>query len=233
MYLRLSLLPATGQIGPIQMKHEASDSTNIALLTATPMNLLSPWRKIIPYLLAERYPPSNLRFDCFKDHRGSICQKRPRWTWRNYAGTMETKIVSYASDLLITFARDCANMVVNTSRPLSLQEKHVRLRKTPSNWDQRVFWAGGISVFQFCRVLRPRTCPETSHGCSIHIYRKWGAMVEPGEQYSSRELNATDFGKNNLAWILFRPKRQRSLLRLAFKLATVVLCINIANRVHS
>ena len=122
---------------PILLKPWASDPTNSALLTATPMNLLSPWRKIIPYLLAERYPPSNLRFDCFKDHRGSICQKRPRWTWRNYAGTMETKIVSYASYLLITFARDCANMVVNTTRPFSLLEKHVSLRVRAPSWEKK------------------------------------------------------------------------------------------------
>ena len=41
---------------------------------------------------------------------------------------METEKVSYAYYLLITFARDCANMVVNTSRPFSLQEKHVSFR---------------------------------------------------------------------------------------------------------
>ena len=41
---------------------------------------------------------------------------------------MDTKMVSYAYYLLITFARDCANIVVNTSRPFSLQEKHVTFR---------------------------------------------------------------------------------------------------------
>ena len=146
---------------------------------------------------------------------------------------MDTKIVSYAYSPLITFARDCANIVVNTSRPFSLQEKHVCLRKTPASSDQRVFLSGGISVFQFWRVLRPRTCPETSHGCSMHRYRKWGAVVRPGEQYWSRESNNADFSKWNCPWLLFGPKRQRSLSRLAFKLATVVICINIANGVQS
>ena len=41
---------------------------------------------------------------------------------------MDTKILSYVNSLLITFARDCANIVVNTSRPFSLQEKHVSFR---------------------------------------------------------------------------------------------------------
>ena len=41
---------------------------------------------------------------------------------------MDTKIVSYAYSLFITIARDCANIVVNTFRPFSLQEKHVSFR---------------------------------------------------------------------------------------------------------
>ena len=58
---------------------------------------------------------------------------------------METEKVSYASYLLITFARDCANIVVNTFRPFSLQEKHVCLRKTPARSDQHLFLSGAIS----------------------------------------------------------------------------------------
>ena len=110
---------------------------------------------------------------------------------------MATNNVSYASSHQTTFARYCANMVVNTSRPFSLQEKHVRLWKTPSSSDQHHFFSGGISVFQFWHVLRPRTCTRTSHGCSMHRYRKWGAVVWPGEQYSSRESNNADFSKWN------------------------------------
>ena len=132
---------------------------------------------------------------------------RWRWTRRQYTSTMVTNNVSYASSHQTTFARYCANMVVNTSRPFSLQEKHVRLWKTPSSSDQHHFFSGGISVFQFWHVLRPRTCTRTSHGCSMHRYRKWGAVVWPGEQYSSRESNNADFSKWNCPWLLFGPKR--------------------------
>ena len=156
-------------------------------------------------LLAKRYPPGHFRSKYFKDHR--FCAKRWQWTWRQYTCAVEKKKVSYVYSHQTTFARDCANVVVNTSRPFSLQAQQVRLRKTFSNSDQRVFLSGGISVFQFWRVLRPRTCPETSHGCSMHRYCKWGAVVRPGEQYSSGESNNADFSKWNCPWLLFGPKR--------------------------
>ena len=49
-------------------------------------------------------------------------------TWRQYTCAVEKKKVSYVYSYQTSFARDCANVVVNTSRPFSLQEKHV---KTP------------------------------------------------------------------------------------------------------
>ena len=128
--------------------------------------------EIFPNLLAARYPPSHFCCKYFKLDILAFWRKRSQWKRHQHTCAMDTKIVSYAYYLLITFARDCANMVVNTSRPFSLQAQQVRLRKTFSNSDQRVFLSGGISVFQFWRVLRPRTCPETSRGCSMHGYRK-------------------------------------------------------------
>ena len=60
---------------------------------------------------------------------------------------MATNNVSYASSHQTTFARYCANMVVNTSRPFSLQEKHVRLWKTPSSSDQHHFFQAAYQYF--------------------------------------------------------------------------------------
>ena len=45
-----------------------------------------------------------------------------------YTCAVEKKKVSYVYSHQTTFARDCANVVVNTSRPFSLQEKHVSFR---------------------------------------------------------------------------------------------------------
>ena len=47
---------------------------------------------------------------------------------RQYTCAVEKKKVSYVNSHQTTFARDCANVVVNTSRPFSLQEKHVSFR---------------------------------------------------------------------------------------------------------
>ena len=73
---------------------------------------------------------------------------------------METKKVSYSSSHQTTFARYCANMVLNASRSLSLPEQHVHLRKTPSSWEEYHFFQAAYHIISsgafYVQGLAPR-----------------------------------------------------------------------------
>ena len=149
-------------------KHESADLLIFALLQQL------SWFFLLSF---EKY---NLTFSPNATCHGTFAVSTSKLTFHEFAQTSKIgddylvasslcwNKVSSSSALSITFARDCANMVLNTSIPFSLSEKHVPLRVRHLNWEEYYFSSRSISLYYFWRVPCPRTCPETSHSSSMH-----------------------------------------------------------------